>query len=273
MNLLLRAAVLTSWLMVIMPATVPAQESPHGPLTIACTDCHTTEDWTVLKSPVAFDHSSTSFPLNGQHQRVACRDCHTNLRFAGTPTACASCHLGDYQSALSINHRAAGFSTQCEDCHRESALSWQASFDHDRTQFPTRGIHATVACAACHANNRYRGTPVECVACHSRDYYASTSPNHLTAGFSTDCAVCHRALTWQPATFFPHPYFPIGNGDRHHPGVWNTCADCHAEQPTYAKFECINCHEHSKTRTDARHEEVPGYAYESTSCYRCHPSP
>jgi len=36
--------------------------------------------------------------------------------------------------------------------------------------------------------------------------------------FNTDCAVCHRALTWQPAAFFPHDqWFPISAGSHHSP--------------------------------------------------------
>ncbi|MGA9119262.1 MAG: hypothetical protein WB699_07830 [Bacteroidota bacterium] len=260
---------LLSW-----PTLLLAQDSPHGPLAIPCTDCHTTQNWHEVAVPATFDHDTTSFPLTGAHRSTTCVSCHRNLRFQGTQSECISCHKRDYDGALTVNHRQAGFGTDCTLCHDLHATSWLASFDHDKTDFPTRGIHESLPCGACHANNRFRGTPVECVACHRSQYLAATNPNHQQAGFSLECATCHRALTWQPAAFFPHDgYFPISDGATHHPGVWNTCADCHLAQPNYTTFECIDCHEHSKDRTDARHAGRSGYEYKSTACYRCHSRP
>ncbi len=248
------------------------QASPHGTLSMQCTDCHTTENWSTLADPMKFNHANTSFALYGQHRNIACKQCHTDMKFAGTPRYCISCHAKDYDAALTIDHRTAGFSTDCTVCHAVDRLSWQASFDHNKTQFPIRGAHEAVACNTCHVNNRYRGIPVECVACHQSEFLATVNPNHQAAGFSTDCAVCHRALTWIPAAFYPHSFFPIKTGDTHHPGVWSSCVDCHPAQPTYSTFECINCHEHTRARTDPRHDEVPGYQYLSSSCYHCHPT-
>ncbi len=37
-------------------------------------------------------------------------------------------------------------------------------------------------------------------------------------------------------------------------------------------FSCINCHEHRKSKMDDEHKNVPGYLYESTKCYQCHPN-
>ena len=250
------------------------QESPHGKITNECTDCHTTGSWTVLASPMHFDHSDTGYKLYGQHRDIACKSCHTDLRFAGTPRNCYSCHRSDYDAAVAIDHRLAGFGTDCQQCHRVDAISWQSSFDHNMTQFPTRGAHEAVPCLSCHVGNRYRGTPSECIACHQTEYNTTQNPNHMAAGYSTECAVCHRALTWQPAAFFPHPYFPIHAGDVHSPGVWNACTDCHASD-TPAGFQtpaCTSCHEHTKSRTDPRHANVRGYVYDSEHCYNCHPT-
>jgi hypothetical protein len=251
---------------------VHAQNSPHGDFDRSCTDCHITDSWTKLADPMKFDHARTSFRLVGQHQSTACKDCHIDLKFASTPHNCVSCHLRDYDGTVTINHRTAGFSTDCDQCHSAGAASWQSSFDHNRTQFQTRGAHEGVACNACHLNNRFRGTPVDCISCHLKDYAIAQQPNHVVAGFSTACATCHRALTWQPASFYPHPWFPLAKGDIHSPGRWNACTDCHASEPNYTTFECINCHEHTKARTDSGHSGVRNYVYQSSSCYHCHPS-
>jgi hypothetical protein len=249
------------------------QTSPHGAISIPCTNCHTTAGWNALSPTMVFDHASTAFPLLGEHRVTPCRKCHTTLRFTGTVRTCVGCHLEAYSNAQAVNHRTAGFSTECADCHKEDAPSWQASFDHDRTRFPTRGIHESVPCSSCHAEGRYRGTPSECLSCHLSQYMGTTAPNHAAAGFPTTCGTCHRALTWIPATLFAHPYFPIGRSDRHSPGVWNTCIDCHVAQPSYNVFECINCHAHEKTRMDSRHREIRSYTYASTACYGCHRNP
>jgi hypothetical protein len=264
---------MSSVAIVLLLATtmVCAQESPHGSLSWSCTDCHTTADWKKLLSPMNFDHAKTSFALYGEHRNTACKNCHSTLRFSETPRNCISCHQADFDAAVVINHRMAGFSTDCVQCHRFEGASWQASFDHQKTQFPIRGAHDAVACVTCHTKNRFRGTPIECVRCHETEYLAAKNPDHKSAGFSSDCAVCHRARTWIPAVFFPHGAFPIAAGDRHSPGVWNSCSDCHPSQPAYSSFECINCHAHQKSRMDQQHSDIQGYLYQSTSCYRCHP--
>ncbi|NUN71318.1 MAG: hypothetical protein HUU02_16595 [Bacteroidetes bacterium] len=260
---------------ILLAVSIPClgQESVHGPLQHACTDCHTTEGWTALRSSAAFDHSTTAFVLYGQHRTTDCRQCHTNLRFRGTPSQCLLCHRQEYDKAVTVDHRKNGFSGDCQECHNAGAATWRSGFDHKKTQFPTTGIHEAVPCVDCHTNGRYAGTPNTCVACHREEYVAAKNPDHITARFPEECAQCHRALTWKPATFFPHEqYFPIGAGAKHRPGRWNECTDCHTAAPNYATFECINCHEHGKQEMDSEHRGENGYLYQSTACYRCHPS-
>ena len=248
-----------------------AQESPHGIIRDQCTNCHSTNGWLVLTNPMIFDHNSTSFILYGQHRNTDCRNCHRNLKFAGTPRTCSSCHKKEYDDAITLNHMSAGFSTDCLLCHSNSASSWQGSFDHNRTEFPTRGAHEAVACNVCHTNQQFRGISMRCISCHEKEYIATSDPAHTTAGFSPECAECHRALTWKPAAFYPHPQFPINAGAKHSPGVWNSCNDCHIVKMNYHTFECIDCHHHEKSSTDSNHSGRKGYVYQSSACYRCHP--
>jgi len=59
--------------------------------------------------------------------------------------------------------------------------------------FPLTGRHATLACADCHANGRYRGTARQCIECHA----AAAPVNH----FPGSCDTCHSTAAWKPATF------------------------------------------------------------------------
>jgi len=249
-----------------------SQDSPHGAVKWKCADCHTTNGWNVMAVPMKFDHSQTPYMLLGQHQRAECMDCHSTLKFEGTSKACYPCHRHEFESAVFPNHIQNRFGTDCERCHSVEAQSWRNGFDHNKLDFPLRGAHEGITCNQCHNNGSFRGVSVQCYTCHQKEYLATTNPNHQSAKFSTNCETCHRALTWQPASLFPHEsYFPIASGSTHRPGRWNTCGDCHTNSSNYSQFECINCHEHTKSSMDREHQgEVSGYVYQSSACYRCH---
>lgn len=46
------------------------------------------------------------------------------------------------------------------------------------------------------------------------------------------------------------------------------CNDCHGGFDTFKQFTCLTCH--LQAPTAAQHPGVPGYAYDSNSCYGCH---
>ncbi len=229
-----------------------------------CETCHTTNNWDS-----EFDHSTTGFSLEGQHRTTACADCHINNVFAGTPVECFACHQADYENTNDPNHIAAGFPNTCETCH--TANNWDSEFDHSTTDFPLEGQHRNTACADCHINNVFAGTPAECFSCHQADYENTNDPNHIAAGFPTDCESCHNTNNWDDANFdHDSQFFPINSGK--HRGEWNDCADCHVNPASFATFECIFCHEHRKSEMDDEHSEVNGYMYESIACLDCHPN-
>ncbi len=70
----------------------------EGERSYPCSTCRTTDDWT----PTEFDHNSYSnFSLEGAHEEVACKQCHSEQRdvggpavtiYRGTPRACEACH-------------------------------------------------------------------------------------------------------------------------------------------------------------------------------------
>jgi hypothetical protein len=62
-----------------------------------CEACHDNITWKAGK----FDHQRTSYPLDGAHERVPCKDCHSTKKevdgrvvvfYKPTPKDCVSCH-------------------------------------------------------------------------------------------------------------------------------------------------------------------------------------
>ncbi len=238
-----------------------APNHPASGFPTACEQCHSTTDWKTG----TFDHNSTGFPLTGAHRTVDCALCHPNGRYQGTPTDCFACHQADFNNAKNPDHRAAGFSTQCADCHNTTA--WTGSpFDHNSTGYPLMGPHRNLDCAQCHPNGRYQGTPTECYGCHQPDYENAKNPDHKAAGFPTDCLVCHSNtdMTWNQGRF-DHPGFPITT----FPHSAYSCSDCHPNPSNYTQFVCTTCH--YKSKMDSEHNGVPGYRFDDSFCYACHP--
>ena len=140
-----------------------------------CETCHSLEGW----RRVIFDHDRTRFPLEGGHQRVACRSCHPVIdkgtprerqRMKGTPTSCSACHGDPHEGQFAR----ASTPLSCQQCH--SVLSWRRiTFDHDRhSRFKLEGAHRTLLCGKCHQTEtrngkpfvRFKPLPVTCEGCH-----------------------------------------------------------------------------------------------------------
>ena len=228
-----------------------------------CALCHTTSLW----RPASIDHSRTRFPLTGAHTALSCSTCHVNGQFATLDTSCVSCHVNQFNATTSPNHLAAAFPRDCQLCH--STTRWAgATFDHSRTRFTLTGAHTTVQCASCHIGGRYAGTPSDCYSCHSGEFTSVSNPNHVAAGFPKTCETCHTTTAWAGARV--NHTFPIYSGS--HAGKWTSCNDCHTNSSNYSVFSCINCHAHDKPIMDSKHSAISGYAYNSLTCYSCHPT-
>ncbi len=228
-----------------------------------CSMCHSTSNWTSA----TFDHSTTGFVLTGAHTATTCLACHAS-GYTNTSPLCYGCHKNAYDTTSNPNHIASAFPTDCSICH--STSNWtSATFNHSTTGFALTGLHATTPCISCHANG-YTNTPTVCYSCHQSVYNATTNPNHAAANFPTSCQTCHTTSGWTPSTWnHDNLYFPIYSG--RHAGQWSVCGDCHTNATNYAVFECILCHTHSKSSTDASHSGVRNYQYNSAACYSCHP--
>lgn len=219
-------------------------DDPHeGAFGIGCADCHDENGWT----PAKFDHNLAAFKLEGRHADVACKDCHRDNLFAGTPSDCYSCHRQD-------DEHNGQFGTDCAACH--SPLDWEnATFDHSRSNFPLTGAHVGLDCKQCHSAGQFAGLGTACESCHTDPAY------HLGMFPGQACSQCHTTSSWRPATYNGRHTFPMNHGEGN-----NTCSSCH--QPTLNTWTCYTCHDQAKTAAEHRKEGISDFQ----NCLKCHPT-
>jgi hypothetical protein len=228
-----------------------------------CTRCHTSENWLVFNTVEL--HLGVGFPLEGNHQGLSCNECHDNgntLQFTPIGTNCTDCHLDDYGATSNPNHTAAGFSTDCLECHQLSTMGWSlASIDHDF--FPLEKGHDTRNCTLCHELSNYSKVSTDCISCHQEDYNTTTEPNHQSSNYPNDCASCHTTDPgWTPATF-NHDFFPLSQGHD-----LQDCAACHTDnQYVGTDSECVSCHQNDFAATTNPNHTDAGY---TNNCAVCH---
>lgn len=234
-------------------------QHPHGAdFTLDCKVCHNPSGWTVDWTQASFDHSTTGFPLDGQHAATTCVDCHAEQVFTDTPTDCASCHDDVHQMTVG---------SDCVRCHdTETWLVMDVLGMHEVNGFVLEGGHATAACIDCHTEGNplaWERLSTDCIDCHQADYLATVDPDHVAAGYSTDCASCHDAYAYNWGSEFFHGFFPLEGG---HMGP--TCADCHHDEPFEAASpDCVSCHlEDFMAAADPDHVAA-GFPEDCTECH------
>ncbi len=235
-----------------------AIESPHGPLTLDCQLCHTTDNWLKLKDDSGFSHNTqTSFPLAGKHVGLKCVACHSSLVFTDAGSECLDCHADVHRGQ---------FSNNCGECHTPQQWANDGYFRklHESTRFPLVGVHATLDCQSCHATGQYVNVPTDCGSCHFGDFAAVTDPNHVDAGFPQNCGECHSITTaaWKNPRFAHPQTFPLTGGH-----ALGDCRACHATGFANTGSACVGCHEQNYTTAQNPTHE-PG-AFPNT-CEMCH---
>ncbi len=227
-----------------------------------CADCHNEQTWRPKDSIAR--HNRTRFALVGAHASVACFACHPGAQvsnFSGSDTACFSCHQKNFANARAPNHVAQGFSNQCQTCH--TPTGWRPAFFRHIAAFPLTGGHSGVECAQCHKGSVFFAVSTECVSCHLADFRKTRTPNHVAAGFSTDCTNCHTTRAWQGARFVHTPAFPLTGG---HAGV--ACASCHRGSIFRGlPADCVSCHLKDYLGTRKPNHAASGF---SQVCSLCH---
>jgi hypothetical protein len=184
--------------------------------------------------------------LNVAHQKYEedCKLCHDRSDSHRQTRLCLDCHkdiTADITGKHGFHGRLQGIETsQCHACHSEHLgragdiikLS-REQFDHDGTDFPLHGAHATVACTSCHVSGKpYRNAKTQCVDCHKKD-----EPHEGKLG--RECESCHDATTWSHSTYdHDKTAFPLR--DKH---VGVPCAACHfGNHYKDTPRECVSCH-------------------------------
>jgi hypothetical protein len=237
-----------------------------------CQQCHSTTNWTSA----TFNHATTGFTLTGAHTSLQCTQCHnTTYSPSGaynlTSTACATCHMTDFQGTTNPNHVQAGFPTTCDQCH--TTTNWgSGTFNHTTTGFTLDGAHTTLACTQCHnttfsPTGAYSLTSTACITCHQSDYNGTNSPPHATVGFPTTCNTCHSTTSWANATFNHNTQttFPLLGP---HAASTVTCAMCHVNNNyTTLPTACSGCHMTDYNNTTNPNHKTAGFP---TTCDTCH---
>ena len=221
-----------------------------------CTQCHTTAAW----KPANFDHNQTAFALTGAHVSAACTACHTT-GYAGTPTACYSCHQDKFTSVQDPNHVTGNFNHDCTQCHTN--IAWKpANFDHNLTLFALTGAHASVSCVSCHSSG-YTGTPTACYGCHQDKFTSVPDPNHVTGNFSHDCTQCHTNVAWKPASF-DHNTTVFSLTGKH---ASTTCTSCHVTGYAGTPTDCYTCHQTVFASTASPSHVQNNFSHDCTTCH------
>ena len=270
-------------------ADISANRGFHGKRpevgTSECKTCHTDHKGRkadiVLLDEATFNHAFTDFLLNGAHETVPCSGCHAAGRpFRKAPSGCVDCHKSDdaHQGNLGQN---------CASCHREDDWRKPKPFDHAKTAFPLNGAHGKVACAACHAGERYKDLPHACVDCHKiQDVHGGR--------FGAKCERCHTLSKWTTIRFdhAKDTKFPLEGAHKtaacsvcHKGGLFEVklatkCVSCHkAQDPHKGQLgaKCETCHNETawQRKVDFDHElsRFPLIGlHAAVPCEECHSS-
>ena len=239
-----------------------------------CQQCHSQIAWSRVVALGAGNHPTMPIALTGVHANHVCTDCHlAGQPYAAVQRSCDGCHHTDYAGAKDPDHAGAGFSTNCLDCHALVAGWTGATFaSHPTTPIdPKQGAHGAVTCTQCHTTTPYSAVARTCDGCHHTDYVGTTDPNHTTAGYSLDCASCHRVVAGWTGASFNHPTSPLALTGSHALPP-RACADCHTTS-NYASVAqtCDGCHHATYIAvTDPNHMAVGMAAFAAANCTNCH---
>ena len=230
-------------------------------------DCFKCHDFNKFKPAPKFDHLNTKFQLRGKHAGLKCIDCHKKTtkgnkefqEFAGIKhQSCTSCHKDVHNNK---------FGQDCKQCHNEISflqISNQSGFDHNKTDYPLRGKHASLDCKKCHKQKLTDPLPFNhCYNCHE-DYHQGqfNKPNK-----KSDCKDCHDVKGFQGSKYTIEQHnesvFPLRGAH-----IATPCFVCHLKEDKWTFREigkkCKDCHDNiHKSFIDIKY-------YPEENCKSCH---
>lgn len=211
------------------------------------------------------NHQNTAFPLDGQHIKVSCVECHklTNAAhqdqigsgwvsypagsgaissdpFSNTPSECAQCHK-EPEAHQGL------FAGACSDCHTTTgwipAMLEGRLFEHaERSGFSlsrhTRDYeNQPMICGECHQTELIDFDLTACITCHASSLDRAAFLQEHQEQFGGNCLDCHDGID-RMSDFDHARFFPL---DGRHGGL--ECTSCHQEKNFIGTAsECAVCH-------------------------------
>src|ERR1700757_286061 len=154
----------------------------------------------------------------------------------------------------------------CENCHTSSG--WKPiravpEFDHNKTNYPLRGMHEKVRCVECHVKPVFTNVGKNCADCHADIHRRQMGPN---------CEQCHTVQGWNIAVQQVKDHqnrFPLLGA---HSAV--QCQECHKQAATGIFYglstRCDSCHLKDWQQTTNPAPASAGPAFASGNCQGCH---
>jgi hypothetical protein len=205
---------------------------------------------------INFNHSSTGWVLEGNHNQKKCTDCHSTDKIKDAPTECKECHAEP-------NLHRGQFTQSCDTCHTPQGWSPakldEQPFAHLTTTGFSLALHQTdysnqaITCISCHPSDMKILDIQTCINCHTQHDTQFMSDHQQQYG--SECLTCHDGVD-RLSNFDHNTFFPL---EAKHASI--QCDACHADKAFRGTpSECYQCHQEPDI-----HAGVFGF-----KCYYCH---
>ena len=259
-----------------------------------CLKCHDESSWTKTHT---FDHNKhTQYPLDGEHLKLNCIECHlpqtkmpavkksasiSKLLPLTAPTyhwknldtkTCSACHSSPHINEFSPKLLA----QKCSSCHTTENWFTQktdSGFDHSKTRFALTGSHKATRCSDCHGvtgKQVFKFKSFEnkfCIDCHNNIH---TGQFKTAAPVTTNCTQCHTTEKFSDLKSFNHNLTGYKLEGKH---TDVKCVDCH--KPTTVNYKMnwpnFSAKQNDKLKEYAKPKSEFKFAdLKQNQCLTCH---
>ncbi len=262
------------------------QDVHLGQVEQRCESCHSTDSFAVP----GYKHRTTQLRdfFIGRHVTAECASCHVPVHERFSRRAGQGHGFQDRRALHRVpsrraQRRAARLSEVPQAMNRLlvcAALAFvtalclavaqpvRAQFEtpnrsfHETTAFRLEGRHLTVACASCHINGQYQGTPATCYACH----WVRRKDDRYQTRLGTQCEQCHQPVSWT-AVRWEHASTTGVALNASHRSV--SCVSCHRNGNfNTGMVVCSSCHRKDYDATRSPNHAAAGFSVNCESCHR-----